>query len=131
VSDHGVELRSHLDGSRHLLTPETAVRIQDELGTDIAMSLDEPIELPAAPEAVGATVERTIAWAARGIEERERLAGEGRCAMALFGINQGGTDRAERRRCFEGLRDRRFDGWVLGGLWVGEGRFLGLVMVGP
>src|SRR5438552_11535332 len=57
VHDHGVEFRSHLDGSRHVLTPEAAVRIQDGLGTDIAMSLDEPIELPAAPETVRAAVE--------------------------------------------------------------------------
>src|SRR5437867_8474088 len=68
VRDEGVEFRSHLDGSRHLLTPEAAVRAQDGLGTDIAMSLDELIEHPAAPDTVRAAVDRTIAWAARGIE---------------------------------------------------------------
>jgi len=129
VRDEGVEFRSHLDGSRHLLTPEAAVRAQDGLGTDIAMSLDELIEHPAAPDTVRAAVDRTIAWAARGIEERGRLRGEGRGAMALFAINQGGADANERRRCFDGLRDQPFDGWALGGLWVGETRSLGLEMV--
>ena len=129
VTDAGVEFRSHLDGSRAMLSPEDAVRIQDGLGTDIAMSLDELVEAGAAPQAVREAVERTVRWAARGLAERERLRGEGRGAMALFGINQGGTDVAERRRCFEGLREKPFDGWALGGLWVGEGRSLGLEMV--
>ena len=129
VRDSGVEFRSHLDGSTHHLGPEDAIRIQDGLGTDIAMSFDELVELPAAPEVVRAAVNRTVAWAGRGLAERERLRGEGRGRMSLFGINQGGTDPAERRRCFEGLSDMPFDGWALGGLWVGEGRSLGLEMV--
>src|SRR5438552_8690558 len=91
VRDSGVEFRSHLDGSRHVLSPEDAVRIQDGLGTDIAMSLDELVELPAELEQVRTAVDRTIAWAARGLAERERLRQDGRGRMALFGINQGGT----------------------------------------
>jgi queuine tRNA-ribosyltransferase len=129
VSDHGVEFRSHLDGSRHLLTPEDAIRVQDGLGTDIAMSFDELVESPAPIEAVRVAVDRTLAWAERGWIERERLRGEGRGAMALFGIVQGGVDDAERARCFEGLVARPYDGFALGGLWVGEGRSLGLDMV--
>ena len=129
VSDRGVEFRSHLDGSRHLLTPEDAIRIQDGLGTDIAMSFDELVRMPAAAEAVREAVDRTVAWAGRGFAERERLRGEGSGAMALFGIVQGGTDPAERARCFAGLSAQAFDGWALGGLWVGEGRSLGLEMV--
>ena len=129
VSDRGVEFRSHLDGSKHHLGPEDAIRIQDGLGSDIAMSFDELVELPATPEVVRGAVDRTVAWAARGLAERERLRGEGRGKMAVFGINQGGTDPAERRRCFEGLSGMAFDGWALGGLWVGEGRSLGLEMV--
>jgi queuine tRNA-ribosyltransferase len=74
-------------------------------------------------------VDRTVRWAARGLAERDRLRGEGRGAMALFGINQGGTDAAERGRCFERLAGLPFDGYALGGLWVGEGRRLGLDMV--
>ncbi len=129
VTDAGVEFRSHLDGSRAVLTPEDAVRIQDALGADIAMSLDELVEAGAAAPAVREAVDRTLDWAARGLAERERLRGAGRGTMALFGINQGGADPAERRRCFERLGELPFDGFALGGLWVGEGRTLGLDMV--
>jgi queuine tRNA-ribosyltransferase len=129
VSDEGVEFRSHLDGSRHQFTPEGAIRIQDGLGTDIAMSLDEVVELPAAPEALERAVARTVAWARRGLEERERLRAEGRGGMALFGINQGGAEPALRRRCFEQLAELPFDGYALGGLWVGEGKQLSFDMV--
>ena len=129
VTDQGVEFRSHLDGSRHLLAPEDAIRIQDGLGTDVAMSLDELVRMPAEAGPVREAVDRTVAWAGRGFAERERLRGEGGGAMALFGIVQGGTDPAERARCFAGLMRHEFDGWALGGLWVGEGRSLGLEMV--
>ena len=129
ITEAGVEFRSHLDGSRAMLTPEDAVRIQDGLGTDIAMSLDELVEAGAKPQDVSQAVNRTVRWAARGLDERERLRGEGRGAMALFGINQGGTDPVERGRCFERLAELPFDGYALGGLWVGEGRTLGLDMV--
>ena len=129
VTEGGVEFRSHLDGSRRLLTPEEAIRIQDDLGTDIAMSLDEPVESPAPLDAVSEAVDRTVLWAERGLGERARLRNDGRGAMALFGINQGGVERAERRRCFERLSAMPFDGFALGGLWVGEGRSLGLEMV--
>ncbi len=129
VREDGVEFRSHLDGSRHLLTPESAMQIQDALGTDIAMSFDQLIELPAPVEQVREAVDRTLRWARRGLEERDRLRGEGRGAMALFGINQGGTDAAERARCFATLGTLPFDGFARGGLWVGEGRSLGLEMV--
>jgi queuine tRNA-ribosyltransferase len=129
VTDAGVEFRSHLDGSRAMLTPEDAVRIQDGLGTDIAMSLDELVEAGASPAQVRAAVDRTVLWAGRGLKERERLRGEGRGALALFGINQGGTEVLERGRCFERLAGLPFDGYALGGLWVGEGRRLGLDMV--
>src|SRR5215831_4900388 len=91
VSDRGVEFRSHLDGSRHVIGPEEAIRIQDGLGADIAMSFDELVELPAEPDVVREAVDRTLLWARRGLAERERLRAEGRGAMALFGINQGGT----------------------------------------
>ena len=129
VTDEGVEFRSHLDGSRRLLTPEEAIGIQDDLGTDIAMSLDELVELPAPAEAVREAVDRTVQWAGRGLEARGRLRADGRGRMALFGIVQGGTDPAERARCYERLGALAFDGFALGGLWVGEGRTLGLEMV--
>jgi len=126
VSDRGVEFRSHLDGSRHVLTPEDAVRIQDGLGSDIAMSLDELVDIETGIEDVKRAVDRTVDWARRGLVERERLRSEGSGAMALFGINQGGVHPAERRRCFEGLGSLPFDGFALGGLWVGESKALSL-----
>ncbi len=129
VTEEGVEFRSHLDGSKHLIGPETAMRIQDGLGADIAMSFDQLIELPAPVAKVREAVDRTLRWAKRGLEERAKLRDEGRGAMALFGINQGGTEAAERARCFATLGDLPFDGFALGGLWVGEGRKLGLEMV--
>ncbi len=129
LTEEGVEFRSHLDGSKHMMTPEHAIRVQDGLGTDIAMSFDHLVRLPAPIEEVREAVSRTVRWAQRGLDERARLRDEGRGAMALFGINQGGTDAAERARCFEGLGAMPFDGFALGGLWVGEGRKLGLEMV--
>ena len=129
LTEAGVEFRSHLDGSRHMLSPEVAIRVQDGLCTDIAMSFDHLVRLPATPAAVSDAVSRTVRWAQRGLDERERLREAGRGGMALFGINQGGTDAAERTRCFAQLGAMPFDGFALGGLWVGEGRQLGLEMV--
>ena len=129
LTEEGVEFRSHLDGSRHMMTPEHAIRVQDGLGTDIAMSFDHLVRLPAPAHEVRDAVDRTVRWAQRGLDERARLREAGRGAMALFGINQGGTDAAERARCFAGLQAMPFDGFALGGLWVGEGRKLGLEMV--
>ena len=129
VREEGVEFRSHLDGSRHMLSPEHAIRVQDDLGTDIAMSFDHLVRLPAPADEVREAVDRTVRWARRGLEERTRLRDQGRGGMALFGINQGGTDAAERARCFAGLSAMPFDGFALGGLWVGEGRSLGLEMI--
>src|SRR5439155_20212459 len=128
VDDRGVTFRSHLDGSKHVLTPEDAIRIQDGLGTDVAMSLDEVVDLERDPADVRRAVDRTLDWARRGLLERERLKDEGRGGMALFGINQGGMDPEERRRCFEGLAEMPFDGYALGGLWVGESKALSLQM---
>jgi queuine tRNA-ribosyltransferase len=129
VTEEGVEFRSHLDGSKHLITPEKAMRIQDGLGTDIAMSFDQLVELPAPVEKIREAVDRTLRWAKRGLDERAKMREEGRGTMALFGINQGGTEAAERERCFARLGSLPFDGFALGGLWVGEGRTLGLEMV--
>jgi queuine tRNA-ribosyltransferase len=93
------------------------------------MSFDHLVRLPAPIEAVREAVDRTLRWAQRGLDERARMREAGRGAMALFGINQGGTDAAERGRCFSSLGAMPFDGFALGGLWVGEGRSLGLEMV--
>jgi len=129
IRDEGVEFRSHLDGRKLMLTPEEAIRIQDGLGTDIAMSLDELTELPSEGGRVAEAVDRTILWARRGLIERDRLREAGGGRMALFGINQGGVSDVERARCFDQLGRLPFDGFALGGLWVGEARTLSLEMV--
>jgi queuine tRNA-ribosyltransferase len=114
VADEGVEFRSHVDGSRHLLRPEDVVEVQITLGVDIGMVLDECVPCPAPIAAAAAAVERTTAWAARSLEARR-----GR-HIALFGIVQGAGDRALRLRSAQALLAMGFDGYAVGGLGVGE-----------
>ncbi len=116
VREEGVDFRSHLDGSAHFLGPEEVVRIQESLGSDVAMVLDECPAGGAAREVVQAATERSLRWAARALAARTR--GD----QAVFGIVQGGTDlslRAESARATVALG---FDGYALGGLSVGEPR---------
>ncbi len=114
ISEAGVVFRSSYDGSRVELTPETAVSIQEELGSDIAMVLDVLVGLPAPRVELAAAMERTLRWSERALAARQR---EDR---ALFGIVQGGTDpelRAESARRTAALG---FPGFGIGGLSVGE-----------
>ncbi len=115
VTDEGVAFRSHLDGSRHLLTPERAVEIQQLLDSDIAMVLDECVMLPAAPKQLRDAMERSHRWA-----ERCRKAFRPKPGHALFGILQGGDDIAMRHRAARELQEIGFEGYALGGLAVGE-----------
>jgi queuine tRNA-ribosyltransferase len=114
VDDAGLHYRSHVDGRAGTLTPEDAVAVQEGLGVDIAMSLDECVSAGATPAAVAKAVERTTAWAARGLRARTRP------ATALFGIVQGGFDVARRREGAAALTALGFDGYAVGGLSVGE-----------
>lgn len=120
IREEGVTFRSHLDGSAHELSPERAIEIQTLLGVDIMMSFDECLQYPATEEEATLSMERTVRWARRGLEHRAKLAGEGEFVPALFGIVQGGTFPHLRARCAEALREEPFDGYSLGGLWVGE-----------
>jgi len=115
IDDRGVHFRSPVDGSPHLLTPETSMEIQAALGSDIAMVLDVCPELPAAPGALDAAVARTTAWA-----RRSRAAYRGR--GSLFGIVQGGTDPGLRERSARELLELDFPGYAIGGVHVGEAR---------
>jgi queuine tRNA-ribosyltransferase len=117
VSEEGVEFRSHLDGSAHLLTPEKAVDIQLNLGSDIAMVLDECPALPAPREALDRSVELTARWAAR-CRTRWRLKNE--TGQAQFGIVQGGTDVDLRAKSVELTVGIGFEGYAVGGMSVGE-----------
>lgn len=114
IDDDGVEFRSHLDGTLMRLTPESAIDIQNRLGADVIMVLDECPPLPAEPATLRAAVRRTVDWARRG------RAAHRRPDQALFGIVQGGLDVALRRACLEQLVKIGFDGYALGGLSVGE-----------
>lgn len=115
LTEDGVTFQSHIDGSRHLLTPERSVAIQHLLDADITMVLDECVALPAAPERVAAAVDLSTRWAARS-----KAAFQPRPGYGLFGIVQGGTDPALRRRSAADLVGIGFDGYAVGGLAVGE-----------
>jgi queuine tRNA-ribosyltransferase len=114
VSREGVEFQSHLDGSRHFIGPEKAVEIQEALGADIIMCLDECTPYPATRETAERSLEITLEWA-----KRCRDAGRGP-GQALFGIVQGGMYPDLRERSAEALVGIGFDGYALGGLSVGE-----------
>ncbi len=114
VDDDGVSFRSPVDGATVRLTPESAIQVQQQLGADIIMVLDECPALPAEPPVLQAAVRRTVAWARRC---RAAHAGE---TQALYGIVQGGLDRELRRNCLEQLVEIGFEGYALGGLSVGE-----------
>jgi queuine tRNA-ribosyltransferase len=125
ITDEGAVFRSHIDGALLDLTPEKAIAIQENLGSDIAMCLDEcpPGDTPA--EYMRVAVERTILWAWRCREEHRRP------DQALFGIVQGGTDLDLRRRCAEALVEMDFPGYALGGFSVGETSAQMLSALGP
>jgi queuine tRNA-ribosyltransferase len=114
IAEEGVTFQSHIDGSRHFLSPESTVEIQEVLGSDIMMCLDECIPYPAERKQAEAALERTARWAARSIAARKDR------SRALFGIIQGGLFPDLRRLAAESLLEIGFDGYALGGLSVGE-----------
>ena len=114
IDDDGVTFASHLDGSRHRLTPEVSMQIQGVLGSDIAMAFDQCPPGDATAEVLDRAMARTTAWADRCLAA-PRPAGQ-----ALFGIVQGGVDLDRRRRHLAQLASRTFDGIAIGGLSVGE-----------
>ncbi len=114
IDDDGITFRSHLDGAQVRLDPESAVRVQNQLGADIAMLLDECPALPATPDALQGAVKRTVRWA------RRCKAAHARADQAQYAIVQGGLDTDLRLRCLEALVEIGFDGYAVGGLSVGE-----------
>ena len=117
VSEDGVTFQSHIDGSRHLLTPEKAIDIQTCLGSDIIMCLDECIQFPAEHEDTRISVVNTTRWAKRCKQAWRQTANGHR---ALFGIVQGGMFKDLRGMSADALVDIDFNGYALGGLSVGE-----------
>ena len=118
VSEQGVTFASHLDGSRHLLSPERSMEVQTLLGSDIVMAFDQLVKTSDTPEAQRAAMERSMRWARRSRDAFDALNNPG----ALFGIQQGGLDETMRRESAEALIDIGFDGYAVGGLAVGEGQ---------
>jgi queuine tRNA-ribosyltransferase len=114
IDEEGARFRSVYDGARVRLTPEDAVRIQEELGPDIAMALDVCVGLPAPRELVEAEMERTLRWAERCLEAHTRP------DQALFGIVQGGVDADLRAKSAAQTAALGFPGFGIGGLSVGE-----------
>ena len=120
-SEEGVAFKSHLDGSRHMLTPERSMEIQRLLGSDIVMAFDECPPNGVDAKRAEASMERSMRWAARSRAGFD--AGEAHAARsALFGIQQGSLDEKLRARSAEALIDISFDGYAIGGLAVGEGQ---------
>jgi queuine tRNA-ribosyltransferase len=116
VTDEGVSFQSHLDGSTHFITPETAMEIEEALGADIVMAFDQCVALPASPDVIRDGVRRTQLWAERCQSSRRRT------DQALFGIVQGGLDAELRVAAARELIGLGFDGYAVGGLSVGESK---------
>jgi queuine tRNA-ribosyltransferase len=125
LDESGVTFRSHIDGVMVSLTPERAIEIQNLLGADIVMQLDECLKLPATPHDIGRAMRLSLRWAERCKRAFEG-AGQGR---ALFGIVQGGDDAALRTESARALIDIGFPGYAIGGLAVGEPQAVMLQMV--
>lgn len=116
--DDGVEFQSHIDGTRHFLTPEKVINIQKTLGSDIIMSLDDCIQYPAALEMAKVAMERTTDWARRSKDEYLKQGCQKN--QMLFGIVQGSTYKDLREESIKELADLDLPGYSIGGLSVGE-----------
>jgi queuine tRNA-ribosyltransferase len=129
IREEGAEFRSHLDGSLHMLTPERATDIQVQLGSDVAMVLDECIATPAPPDVAREAMERSVRWARRARARFEQLRHDSGTApdvavsnlgQAQFGIIQGGTHLALRTESVQATTEIAFEAYAIGGLSVGE-----------
>lgn len=115
IKEEGVEFRSHIDGSKHFISPETSIDIQNALGSDIMMCFDECVPYPADYEYARQSMERTTRWAERCKEHHKDWD-----KQALFGIVQGGMYRDLREQSSKDLVEMDFSGYAVGGLSVGE-----------
>ncbi|WP_417205121.1 tRNA guanosine(34) transglycosylase Tgt [Antarctobacter sp.] len=117
LTEDGVTFRSHIDGSKHMLSPERSMEIQKLLGSDIVMAFDECPALPADRDRIAQSMRLSMRWAARS-----REAFGDRPGHMLFGIQQGGLEEDLRGESAEALKGIGFDGYAVGGLAVGEGQ---------
>ncbi|MBO9498485.1 MAG: tRNA guanosine(34) transglycosylase Tgt [Novosphingobium sp.] len=121
ITEEGVSFASHIDGSRHMLTPERSMEIQRLLGSDIVMAFDECPRVDQGRDAIARSMEMSMRWAKRsrdGFDSGHQHAS----VSALFGIQQGALDRDLRLQSAQALREIGFDGYAIGGLAVGEGQ---------
>lgn len=114
ISEEGVEFKNHLNGDKLFFSPETSVHIQEEIGSDIAMSFDECMPYPVSYEYAKNSTDRTIRWAIRGLQAHKRE------DQALFGIVQGSDYTDLREYCAKELSKYPFDGFSIGGTSIGE-----------
>jgi len=121
VTEEGVSFASHLDGSRHMLSPERSIEVQRLLDSDIIMQFDQLVPTTCAPEQQREAMDRSIRWAKRSRAEFDRD-GEHATRAAIFGIQQGALDEGLRKASADALIDIGFDGYAVGGLAVGEGQ---------
>jgi queuine tRNA-ribosyltransferase len=119
VREEGVSFRSHIDGSKHLLTPERAIELQVLFGSDIVMPLDHLVGLPAERTRIADATARTARWLSRCIDEHRRIDGDA-TGSALFGICQGGMEPDLRRESASFVANADVSGSAIGGLSVGE-----------
>lgn len=117
ISDEGVEFSSHIDGSKHFVSPERSIEIQHLLGSDITMIFDECVQFPATHEQAQDAMQRSLLWAQRSKDAFKKRTGYG-----IFGIVQGSTFKDLRQISAAKLIEIGFDGYALGGLAVGEGQ---------
>jgi len=121
ITEEGVTFASHLDGSRHLLTPERSMEIQRLLGSDIVMAFDECPKIDQGRDVIARSMEMSMRWARRSRDGFDS-GGEHAESASLFGIQQGALDQDLRRQSAEALAEIGFDGYAIGGLAVGEGQ---------
>ena len=121
ITEEGVTFASHLDGSRHLLTPERSMEIQRLLGSDIVMAFDECPRADQPRDAIQRSMAMSMRWAKRSRDGFD-TGGEHAEGAALFGIQQGALDEGLRQESADALRHIGFDGYAIGGLAVGEGQ---------
>jgi queuine tRNA-ribosyltransferase len=128
LTEEGVAFQSHIDGSRHMMSPERSVEIQGLLGSDIQMQLDECVRLPAERAEIERGMELSLRWAERSRRAFEAMGGPGK-GQALYGIVQGGDDADLRVRSAQALAAMPFEGYSIGGLAVGEPQAVMLAML--
>jgi queuine tRNA-ribosyltransferase len=120
-SEEGVAFASHLDGTRHMITPERSIEIQRLLGSNIVMAFDELVPTTSTREVQAAAMERSMRWARRSRDAFDG-GGDHAASNAIFGIQQGALDAGLRKASADALVDIGFDGYAIGGLAVGEGQ---------